>query len=440
LEKKISRLNAIPYIANEMSTRRKSRSWFKAFLVSLLFGLSVFGFWALSPSFGVLAELASVPGEIISIVQRAFVVILALGVGLFALNQRGSYAPLLPLMLFVLIYSYRMFDNYFVENYQVYVRPSLAFLMLLGACIIPSIALYVSAGHFTNSESEFRKVMIGLMLVFLFGVWYNSDSLYERSTAQASLERVNQISLTSIATSFGLFAILSLRHRSWVLRGIWVACLIGLAVIVALAKARGPLVGTMVALVGYFLVVKGRYKIQMLCLLAVGAISIAALQIFFGGDLLEQALSRFDYVEDGGANDSVTLRKLAWQAAWEQFLADPIFGRLMFETALKFYPHNIALEVLMATGVVGAFFFFWHLMQTLLAAKYLMQQNIVSLPESFMVLMFFKEFIQNMFSGSVWGASGYFITSCCIMGMAQHSRSQGKAMSQHTSRLKDFHS
>ena len=393
----------------------------------LFFCLALFGFWGLAPVLGIAAEIASIPVDSISIAFRFVVVVLAITVALFSATQRMHWAPMVPLLIFTAFYIYRLYDNYFVENFQLYVSSTLSFSMFLGACILPGLAIFVAAGHLTKNEAAFRHCMIGIMLIFLFGIWLNADLLFERTVVQASLERVNQIGLTSMAMTFAIFSLLHLRNPSLIVRGLLVACLLGCAVIVTLAKARGPLVGSAVALIIFFLIVRGQYKIQFVAALTVCALALIGFQIYTGNNLLEETLSRFDYVADGGAGDSVTPRKLAWIAAWEQFMDDPILGRFIFEKANNYYPHNIILEVLMATGILGAGFFFWHLILTFKAATFLLRQPTLALSSAFIVIIFLKEFVQGLFSGSIWGASGFFVSSCCIIGIAHYSKTASKS-------------
>jgi O-Antigen ligase len=402
-------------------------------LVPLFLCLALFGFWGLAPLLSVLAKIVSIPEDTVSIAFRILVVLLAVIVVLFAATQRRHFAPVIPLLIFSAIYLYRLYDNYFIENFQLYVSYTLSFSMFLGAGILPSLAIFVAAGHLTKNETAFRNCMIAVMLIFLFGIWLNADLLFERTVVQASLERVNQIGLTSMAMTFAIFSLLHLRNPSLTIRGLLVACLLGCAIIVTLAKARGPLVGSAVALIVFFLIVRGQYKIQFVAALTVCAMVLIGLQIYTGNSLLEDTLSRFDYVADGGAGDSVTPRKLAWTAAWEQFLDDPVLGRFIFEKANNYYPHNIILEVLMATGVLGAGFFFWHLMLTFKAATFLLRQPTLALSSAFIVIIFLKEFVQSLFSGSVWGASSFLVSSCCIIGISHYSKTTSK------SRQKNLH-
>jgi len=46
-------------------------------------------------------------------------------------------------------------------------------------------------------------------------------------------------------------------------------------------------------------------------------------------------------------------RGSAWSSAWNQFLGNPIFGDKIIENHFGFYPHNLVLEILMATGLLG---------------------------------------------------------------------------------------
>jgi O-antigen ligase len=51
------------------------------------------------------------------------------------------------------------------------------------------------------------------------------------------------------------------------------------------------------------------------------------------------------------------VRDFIFNSAWNQFMDNPILGDSYLEKTTKWYPHNLMLEVLMATGIIGFLFF-----------------------------------------------------------------------------------
>lgn len=64
---------------------------------------------------------------------------------------------------------------------------------------------------------------------------------------------------------------------------------------------------------------------------------------------------RFSLMFDPSAGRAFELRDVIFAQAWQDFLSAPVFG-FSYMTSGGYSPHNIFLEALMATGVVGAVF------------------------------------------------------------------------------------
>jgi O-antigen ligase len=58
---------------------------------------------------------------------------------------------------------------------------------------------------------------------------------------------------------------------------------------------------------------------------------------------------------DKGFGEEV--RAYQWRAAWEQIKSSPIWGERMVENYLNHSPHNLYIEIMLATGIVGTLVF-----------------------------------------------------------------------------------
>ena len=69
----------------------------------------------------------------------------------------------------------------------------------------------------------------------------------------------------------------------------------------------------------------------------------------FNSSLISRFLSISEDIESGSSSAA---RLVIWKHVWHQFLSSPIFGDSI-QSSYRVYPHNMFLEVLMATGILG---------------------------------------------------------------------------------------
>jgi O-antigen ligase len=79
-------------------------------------------------------------------------------------------------------------------------------------------------------------------------------------------------------------------------------------------------------------------------------------------------------------------RDLSIVAAWQDFLRNPIIGSSFVGTLDGYYPHNIVVEALMATGIVGGVWFVAYLLIVLFKCFGLLYKKI-SFPFAIIMLV-----------------------------------------------------
>jgi O-antigen ligase len=87
------------------------------------------------------------------------------------------------------------------------------------------------------------------------------------------------------------------------------------------------------------------------------------------------------------------IRDFEWESAINQFLSHPVLGDKYITDYDMYYPHNIYLEVLMSSGVIGGFLFFTGLMLVLvkiLKVIRLQQQYLLPFCIVLVLVMFFR--------------------------------------------------
>ena len=130
---------------------------------------------------------------------------------------------------------------------------------------------------------------------------------------------------------------------------------------VLVGASRGPALalGLTLALT-FFLLVRGSagavgLKLRGKLWVYGGALIAAVIYLMLTRSESIFLFARFTSMFDSSAGRAVELRDVIFDQAWHDFLSEPVFG-YSYMTSGGYSPHNIFLEALMATGVVGSFF------------------------------------------------------------------------------------
>lgn len=135
--------------------------------------------------------------------------------------------------------------------------------------------------------------------------------------------------------------------------------MIGMALLIV-GASRGPLIAILLThLLIVLYLIKTRFKSIHLwaSLSAILLIMIVGIIKFIIPNFKQIFLfNRVKKSIDSG--QGLDVRGNQWEAAWSQFLDNPIAGDSIIEKSLNFYPHNLILEILMSTGIIGGACFF----------------------------------------------------------------------------------
>lgn len=177
-----------------------------------------------------------------------------------------------------------------------------------------------------------------------------------------------------------------------------------------LGATRGALVAVFLSLIIilYFGDAKKRFMFLTLILFA-SPVVIAVLN-FTGSSLFKRTSNS---IKDGDTSG----REVLWQDAYKEFINYPILGGRIEVSGI--YPHNIFLEILMATGVIGFILFLLIMISSLYKGIFQIRKENVYL---FPLLIFICGFSQHLVTGSLWGA----ITLFSSMGMLNSQINNGK--------------
>ncbi|RWO40483.1 MAG: hypothetical protein EOS11_20025 [Mesorhizobium sp.] len=311
---------------------------------------------------------------------------------------------LLPATVFLFIYMLRLFENIFISDVVVAGGAAVVMGMFCVGAVIPAYA--ISARYRGIRENEFIAAVVLLFICMAVGLILNRDALLESSVTRMGLDRINPISLGHLGFSFLIFFVISFRRSLW-MKALAILAIPLLALVIIYTRSRGPYVAGSGALLLYVLLLKGTRRVWLISGLGLAAVIIGFVMNPDLVDIVTTQLSRTDINSDM----SNQLRVIAFRGAWDQFLDHFLIGRYVVEQQTGYYPHNIYLESLMSVGAIGSIPFAMHIMLAVRSAVSIIRDKRSTIWATFTAVIFFKEALGGLVSGSIWGATGFWIAS-----------------------------
>lgn len=389
-------------------------------LAAYLYVLALFGYLGLAP----LAQIVAPDSSIFSVALRGTTLFGVILLPFILKPERVSHLmlALAPILLLLVLFGIRLFENIYLRGLDVYVDGMTVFLVLFGSCLLPFLIFSVYATRIDTSA--FVLAMNVLLLAFLCGLVFNIDALTERATADArlGLDKLNPISIANISFVFMLYFFVFRPHVSSV-RVLSYIALPALLVVAALSMSRGPLIATALTLLIYLVTARANYRVQLLWVMGLLIFVVWVLHAYFSIDLLGVMLKRFS---GGDLSESVSanMRIMQWHSAWHQFLEHPVVGDLVYEKVFHFYPHNIVLEALMSLGLIGGFLVVVGIgIGIKCSIKVLSNRRSVPIA-TFSALIMWMALFQAMLSGSIWSSSSFWISMGVTTAFALEKRSR----------------
>jgi O-antigen ligase len=353
--------------------------------------------WLLSLSvvgYSVIGVIASVTPLELAIPFRLIVVGLAVWLVAASVARPVPWRSFLWLFLFWAIYLSRL-----VWDFMAGVSGADEALMFFVATgLAPGLALCMARMDWVTVAE--RIVIIGGLCVALalaaalIGWDVGLDE--ERTAGRLAFSRLNPITVghTAVTTLIAIMCLMTLKGPRF--KGFLYLIVAGLAIAsLVMAASRGPVVALALCAV-VFAVSTGRW--YWLLLLGLAAIWTA---LVGESTILQRLLAlTLDRVDDTSA-----LARLDVMAnAIGQFEEHPILGNAYIEPEYQIYPHNLFIEALMATGVVGTFVLvvlLWKAMQNSLR---LMRGEVYLFP-----LLLLQYFIASQLSYAIWSISQLWV-------------------------------
>jgi len=324
--------------------------------------------------------------------------------------------------VFWIIYSIRFLHDTLVEGLVIRGNIFKLYAITFGNCLMPALANLRAARYVDKLEAMtmIRGALIASCVSVIIVMYKIHGTLNPavlgrvrftvESESGSTYSILNSItigfqgeSMTLTALALLLFGQKSASGNFFNLLGL----VLGLFTLL-LSASRGPALGTAVGVFLMLITYLYYFKKTSLRLLKVGLFSFLSLiftQLFIVPRLMAYNLTLFNRLGELSDNLSSTgngtreVRSYQWESALNMFLENMIVGDRYLERYANFYPHNVYLEVFMATGVVGAVFFYG----MLFVAFYILLKCIWSKSSTVILFWPFFAILMWMFtSGSIF--------------------------------------
>jgi O-antigen ligase len=326
-------------------------------LVAATYVMVLVGYAAIAPLAGVIgggSRLVTIPFRIVVLALVVAVLLMALETG-----RMYSGSIVVPLILFWALYLMRLVLDTSAAPIDLRMSAAEYYSYAVGSTLLPMLALLV----IPTARSLFYARR-GLLYVGAIACVLNAVLAYAPMTgapgnalfsARLQTETFNAISLGHTGVMVALLAGFELTGRpSRLVAFVSVLCLgLGIGVMTA-SGSRGPLLSLLVgfAALAAIAIKRGRGGGFIVALIAVAGASTVA---FFAIEDLAQLVNvfRFGGVMDPDYDPSASARLVLFRSALKLFAENPFFGAHLELPGSGYYPHNIVLESLMTTGIIG---------------------------------------------------------------------------------------
>jgi O-antigen ligase len=344
------------------------------------------------------------------------------------------HVGILWVMVFWFIYSIRLIYDVSIRNIPMDSRtPFMIYSMTYGATLLPILAIATNNAYlsFISFSKKSWQLIFIANISMLYYVISSPEAIHDLFLTRLDLKTNDESSVLNPITIslFGeLLALLSLnklinsKERLFNKFVYLLSLLIGITHLL-LGASRGPFISFFLCLsiifyINFVITKKGIvYYLKLIATLFIIFFALFYAYQTFSVDSEVAIASRVtSFLKDGSGGDLTTdedPRVSIYLGAWNDFLDSPIIGKQYVSTNYNFYPHNLILEVLMSTGILGFFFFFPFLFLSLLNIK-----KIIKHPDKdslTFLLILFPTILSGMTSGAIFHSPELWIILVFIL-------------------------
>lgn len=378
----------------------KAKTLNTAYIPFLLFGMQLVGF---VPSFlRTSSQLFLWAGNISILIFSVFIITYSL-----KLNEGRPRRLSISLFIFLLLYALRMIYDLYVLDIHTdsFPNPNSYLIYFFGICLIPAITIsQMTSIDFDIVLTWVYRLLISVVIcAILLNLLYGGGSgLGDFNTRSQGSDSMGPLTFGHLGVSLTIISLYRYR-RPQGNKLYLIGAVIGVVALI-LSASRSPLLALMTIL---FLMYGGRKSWLQIGLLFAALCTF--LYLFW--DKITMLLGKLDLnivlrTLEVIQKSRVSGRDLLYEQVWAQIRRSPIFGDSFLVTSgpmIGYYPHNLFLESLLVTGIVGTLFLILWLTRVLRRSLYLIKINdsgqwIAFLFLQFLIFgMFSKSFYTNQF-------------------------------------------
>ncbi|MEJ5994822.1 O-antigen ligase family protein [Pedobacter sp. Du54] len=380
-------------------------------LLIVIFSLTFFGFYFIL-LFLVNAELGEATKQV-SVPIRGLIGISLISLLVFNLKTNVLNAKLGWFFLFMIFYLIRIVIDYSTGE-DFYLSYGDLFFYFVSFSIIPFISITI----FDLREKHLSTIIETLIMTgFAFSL--AAIVLYGHFIGQVSRLRTDSVGeevISPLALSYCSTLIISITVIYLVYNKVAIfkrlICYLAITLSIIpffLGASRGALFALFLPFL-LMLIARNNVKftLKISFALIVSSVILVYLDEMMGSGLVRRFFGTSEAIETGSTS---AIRLEIWKSSFNQFLNNPIIGDKLRVENWTGHPHNMLIEVLQTTGLLG----FIPIVILLLRAFLICFRVFKYIPKySWVAIIFIESFMQNMFSGSISSAA-WFWTSIALL-------------------------
>lgn len=376
------------------------------------------------PLLAIVNHIFDQPNSAISLTFRGLCAVAATIIIIRAKAVRFD-SPLLLLTIFGVTYATQLVLTLHIRGESSALDPIDYWIWMFGACLVPSIATYLcfSQKHEVLVSKVLAVAAIAatcLLLMFASTLEYLPNGIAV-NTGRYSIPSLNPIAVGHIAASTILIGIgIFLRGSTLKVREI-VVLAVGITAgvfLLVFANSRGPLLA-----LGCALLFLGFARFDRRGTIVLGVVTLCSVAYLISTQpaaLTDGLLRRIDLMLSG-VDASTNSRILAVQGAWDQFLGSPLIGDGVDVRVTRFYPHNVIVEALMTTGLLGGVPFIMLLFFAFKSAFKLLRLREGSI---WLSLLFVQSVVAAQLSSSIYQSTTMWVAMAAVLAVAARTQAR----------------